>query len=297
MGIYTTYREFLQKKFGNDRILKISIDSGFSCPNRDGRVGVGGCTFCQPRAFTPPGADVSISIAQQITEQVKFYNERFKAKKFVYYFQPGSNTYGSVAELKKVFDEALSVYPDKVLGLALGTRADCLDSDILELLEEYAKKYWLTVEIGVESIYDKTLIKINRGHNYDEVKKALENLEPLIRDHNIDVCGHYIIGFPWETQEEQLNYADEINRSLFTQVKFHQLHILKNTQLEREYYRNPFPLLTLEQYCYIMRKILEKLDKKIVVQRVYATAPKDLLVAPHWGTIGAVRNYIEHYLS
>ena len=218
---YNSYNIYLKNIYG-ERIQKVTVDAGFTCPNRDGTVASGGCTYCNNESFNPGYNDPTKSISQQIDEGTEFLTRRYNVEKFIVYFQPYSNTYASLDKLKQLYEEALSV--PGVVGLTIGTRPDCVNKEKINYLETLAKSYDITLEYGLESIYDQTLKKINRGHNYQSYLDALE----LTSGRGIKICTHIILGFPWENIDQWLVEAETLSELNFDFLKIHQLHIVKN---------------------------------------------------------------------
>ena len=278
----TTYRfnrfvDYQRKRYG-ERVQKVTVDAGFTCPNRDGTIARGGCIYCNNESFNPGYNSAAKSIRQQIEEGISFLKRRYRqVRKFIVYFQPYSNTYAPLETLKKYYEEALS-HPE-VIGLTIGTRPDCVDEAKIAYLESLAKTYDITIEYGLESISDETLKKINRGHDVQSYLDALE----LTRDRGIKICTHMIFGFPWESKELWLQTADWLSDKSFDFLKIHQLHVVVDTALERMYKKNPFPLMGPEAYIDLIIQFLERLNPRIIIQRLFGEAPPRTLVAPHWG--------------
>ncbi len=288
---YNYYSAFLRKKYQNKSVYKIIVDGGFSCPNRDGSKGYGGCSYCNVDSFTPNSRYLP-SFKEQILHGMTRAEKYYKAEKFIVYFQPNTNTYAPIEELKKMYDEALSIHPEKIVGLSIGTRPDCLDNEKIDLLESYITKgFNVDLEIGMESIYDKTLEEINRGCSHHEFLEALK----LLENSPIDLCIHTILGLPGETTEMMLKYADEINR--LKQIKFiklHHLHIVKGSIMGVNYQRKPFPLFTLESYTDFLCQFLPKLRPDVVIQRLFGLADLEMLIAPNWSV---KKSEIQHYID
>jgi radical SAM protein (TIGR01212 family) len=273
---YNSYSEYIKKKYG-ERIQKVTVDAGFTCPNRDGTVAHGGCIYCNNESFNPGYNTATKSITQQIHEGVGFLKRRYGAKKFVVYFQPYSNTYASLDLLKNYYEEALS-YPG-VIGLTIGTRPDCIDEEKLDYLKSLSENYDITIEYGLESISDETLKKINRGHDYQSYLNALK----LTKKIELKICTHIILGFPWEDKTHWMNTADELSQLPFQYLKIHQLHIVKDTVLGKQHLKNPLKLLTHTEYIDIVVSFLERLNPEIIIQRLSGEAPLQVLIAPKWG--------------
>lgn len=278
MKRYNDFSSSVKQMFGK-RVQKVSIDAGFTCPNRDGKVGKGGCFYCNNVSFTPSYTSLKISVSEQISEGITFFEKRYDSISFLAYFQAYSNTYAPIEVLRVFFDEALS--NPKIIGLVIATRPDCLPEEVLDLLGEYAKDHYVMLEMGIESINNETLENINRGHSYEDAVRAIEGC----RSRGIRTCGHLILGLPGEDREEVLRQAVEISKLPIDNLKLHQLQIHRNTVFESQYLENPemFDLFTLEEYVELIVDYLELLDPDIVVERFVSFAPKNFLIAPKWG--------------
>jgi len=289
------YGPWLRARFGGERVRKVVIDAGFSCPNRDGSKGRGGCAYCNVDSFTPAAPRSIPDIRGQVLHGIRHARERYGATRFILYFQPNSNTHAPVETLKRLYDEALDAAPEEVVGLAVGTRPDCLDPQKTALLESYAKRLAVDLEIGMESIHDSTLARINRGCTHADFTTLMDRL----RDSPLQLCVHMIIGFPWETRDMMLAAADELNR--FPQIRFvklHHLHVVEGSILAAQYRREPFPLFTLPDYADFLCEFLPRLRPDIVIQRLFGLADPKLLVAPHWDLgKSAVQRFIDRTLA
>ena len=272
---FRSYNRWLQEKFG-ERVYKVIVDAGFTCPNRDGNVAVGGCAYCNNNSFRPPSAIKTDPIRDQVLEGIDYIRKRFDAQKFIIYFQPFSNTYAETEYLRQLYTEAID-HPE-VVGLAIGTRPDCVDEDKIRMIDTIADRTFVSLEFGVESIYDDTLRRVNRGHNYNAFLRAME----MTRGRSIHIGAHLILGFPWETREQWLAMADEMSRVRVDALKIHHLHIVRGTALAAEYARRPFPVLGYEEYLALLCEFVERLDRNIVIERMFGEAPFALLVAPNW---------------
>jgi radical SAM protein (TIGR01212 family) len=292
---YNKYGIHLREKYNGQRVYKVIVDGGFSCPNRDGNKGYGGCTYCNVDSFTPSLSRKSPTILTQIESGMERAIKSYKAEKFIVYFQPNTNTYAPVDYLKTMYDEALSINTDDVVGFSVGTRPDCIDAEKVALLESYCDRFDVDLEMGMESIYDETLEQINRGCSHAEFVAAVE----LLKDSPLDLCVHTIFGFPWETREMMHNYIHEINR--FPQikfVKFHHLHIVEGSIMGVKYKKNPFKLFTLEEYTDLLCELIPLLRPDIVIQRLFGISDWDLLIAPHWGMKKTqIQSYIENEID
>jgi uncharacterized protein len=276
---FNAYSYYFRGLYGS-RVQKLSIDAGFTCPNRDGSKGIGGCTYCNNDAFNPSYCEPAKSVTQQIEEGISFHMRRYRrADKYLAYFQAFSNTYAPLETLKKLYEEALA-YPG-VIGLVIGTRPDCVDEEKLQYLKVLSGGYYLALEYGIESCYNKTLERINRGHTFEEAEKVVRDTAAL----GINTGAHFILGLPGESREEMLAEADIISSLPLTTVKFHQLQIIRGTIMEQEYRENPeaFQLFTWDEYLDFFIKFLEHLNPSIVVERFTGEAPPRFLAGPGWG--------------
>jgi len=272
---YNAFGPYIRNKF-KDNVYKVNIDAGFTCPNRDGSIGFGGCIYCNNDSFRPSSVSPSLTVTKQIENGIAYLTKRYGAKKFIAYFQPYTNTYSSVDNLNRLYSEALS-HP-AVIGLAIGTRPDAVDAQKIELLQSFTKDYFILVEYGLQSIYDKTLDSINRGHNYKCFLDALE----LTRNREIYIGTHIIVGFPTEDIKETLGMADVISTLPIEFLKIHQLQVIKETKLADMYADSPFELFSYYEYLDLLVRFIERLDPNIVLQRLFATAPDNILIAPKW---------------
>lgn len=275
------------------RLQKLVIDAGFSCPNRDGTVGRGGCTYCDNAAFHPGYSTAGKPIAQQIDEGIEFHRQRYRgASGYLAYFQSYSNTYASVERLDRVYREALA-HPD-IAGIVIGTRPDCIDEAKLDLLETLSRECdVLSIEYGIESCYDSTLRRINRGHDFETARRAVE----MTAARGLPVGAHFILGLPGETEEMLLDQCALINPLPLTSVKFHQLQIVKGTAMEKEFAQRPGDFLqwTLDSYLDLVVDILERLRPDLCIERVAGEVPPRFVSETRWGLI---RNFqILHLLD
>lgn len=282
---YNHYGSYLKQKYQGKRVFKIIVDGGFTCPNRDGSKGFGGCSYCNVDSFTPELSRSTPDIREQIERGIERAITGYAADKFIIYFQPNTNTYAPTHYLKAMFDEALniaeSVSPGNIVGLSVGTRPDCIDIEKIALLESYLERgLYVDLEMGMESIYDSTLARINRGCTHGELVAVLG----LLENSPLEICLHTVFGFPWESKEMMLRYADEINR--FKQVKFvklHHLHIVEGSIMGVQYKREPFKLFSLDEYIDFLAEFIPRLREDLVIQRLFGIADFDLLIAPNWG--------------
>ena len=275
---FNSYSNYFKKQFGG-RVQKISIDAGFSCPNRDGRISTGGCTFCSNEAFNPSYCRPEKSIKQQIEEGIEFHQRRYRrANKYLAYFQPFSNTYKPLEELKKIYAEALEI--PKIVGIVIGTRPDLVDEDILHYLNEIQKTHYVMLEYGVESVYDETLKRVNRGHDFATAERAI----CMTTEYGIPCGAHFIFGLPSENKEMMLRAAEIISELPLITVKFHQLQIFKGTKMAEEYIQHPehFHLFDLEEYINFVVDFAERLNPDIVIERFAGEVPPRFLVSEPW---------------
>jgi len=276
---FNAYSNYFRSLYGA-RVQKVSIDAGFTCPNRDGTKGSGGCTYCLNDAFNPSYCVPSKSVTQQIEEGVEFHKWRYsEAVSYLAYFQAFSNTYAPLDKLKELYEEALSF--NGVIGLIIGTRPDCIDEEKLAYIKELSQRCYVAVEYGIESCYNKTLKRINRGHSFEDAIRAVERTSEL----GINAGAHFIFGLPGESRAEMMNQVDIISRLPVKTVKFHQLQIIKGTVMEKEFRENPedFELFSWEEYLDFFISFLERLNPEIVVERFTGEAPPRFLTGEGWG--------------
>jgi len=275
MQRYNTFSDELKRVFGC-RVQRLSVDAGFTCPNRDGSVGVDGCIFCGGKGAGSFGILHGAGVAEQLEHAKEVMVRKYKAALFIAYFQSYSNTYAPAAHLKKLYDEALAV-PD-VVGLIVGTRPDCLSSETLDLLAGYAETCYFWLELGLQSPLDRTLAAIGRGHDLASFTSAVANC----RARGIRVCAHIILGLPGESREEMLSGADLLNQAGVAGVKIHLLHVMRGTRLASEYLDKKVRLLDRDEYVGLVCDFLERLDPGIVVQRLTGDGNRADLIAPLW---------------
>ena len=275
---YNDFSGYFRRKF-EGRVQKISINAGFTCPNRDGSKGTGGCSYCNNQTFSPAYCNLEKSVTAQLSEGIEFFARKYNSMKYLAYFQSYSNTYAPVENLAMLYEEALR-HPE-VIGLVIATRPDCLTPEILDYLQLLAERYYIMVEFGIESHKNTSLESINRGHTFEESVLALQETARR-KIHN---CAHLILGLPGETEPDWLDQARVISKLPVENLKLHQLQIHKNTRMYREYLQNPeqFPMFTVEAYLELIIQYLELLNPEIVVERFVSEAPNELLVAPCWG--------------
>jgi radical SAM protein (TIGR01212 family) len=271
---YNAFSEELKRVFGC-RVHRISVDAGFTCPNRDGTVGSDGCIYCGGAGSGSFGIARGLAIAAQLEDGKEVMVRKYKAKKFIAYFQPYSNTYAPVEKLAALYDEALAV--KDIIGLIVGTRPDCLPPATLDLLAMYARKCWFRLELGLQSTHDRTLRAINRGHDF----AAFEYAVNACKERNIRVCAHLILGLPGESQEEMLATAGILNELKVDGVKLHLLHVMRGTRLAAMYDRGEIRVMERDGYVGLVCDFLERLEPRISIQRLTGDGGRDL-VAPLW---------------
>ncbi|PHQ56550.1 MAG: TIGR01212 family radical SAM protein [Lutibacter sp.] len=277
---YLDYSSFIKSTFG-ERVQKISLDIGFSCPNRDGSKGFGGCTYCNNDTFNPDYCEPTKSIKDQLEQGIAFFGKKYKSQKYLAYFQAYTNTYADIESLKKMYEEALNV--ERVIGLVIGTRPDCISKEIIDYLSFLSKKYFISLEFGVESTNEKTLVSVNRCHTFEETKATYE----LCKNKGFHLGAHIIIGLPGETPEDLLNHAIEISKLPINTLKLHHLQIVKNSIMQIQNKRNPenFDLFTAESYINLITDFVGKLRPDIIIERFISETPQDLLIAPKWNNL------------
>lgn len=278
--IYYDYGTWLRRHFPF-KVQKLSIDAGFTCPNRDGRIGVGGCIYCNNQSFNPTYCNPARSIREQLEEGKRFFSRKYPEMKYMAYFQAFTNTYSDLETLRKLYEEALDV--EDVVGIIIGTRPDCIDTTLLDYLQDLNTHTMVTIEYGIETTNDNTLRLINRGHNFECTRRAVE----MTAKRGITVGGHIILGLPGETAEESISQAATISALPIDILKIHQMQIIRGTKLAKLYEANPFHLYSPEEYIEVIVSYLEHLRDDIVVERFASQSPKGMLIAPQWG----LKNY------
>jgi len=280
--LYRNFQDFLKDHFQN-KVQKISLNAGFSCPNRDGVKGFGGCTYCNNQTFNPEYCKTEKSVTQQLQEGIRFFAKKYPRMDYLAYFQAYTNTYAELEKLKALYEEALDV--SGVKGLVIGTRPDCMPEDLLDYLEALSKKHFILIEYGLESTKDETLNLINRGHNFACSADAIRRTAAR----NIPVGAHIILGLPGENEDDILQHARRLNELPLNTIKLHQLQLIKGTKMARqaELYPNFIRRYTAEEYAGIVVSFLEILRPDISVERFISQAPPELLIAPNWG----LKNY------
>lgn len=275
--LYTDFNSYLKKKFG-EKVYKVTIDAGFSCPNRDGTKGYGGCIYCNPGGSKyRKNGNLSTPIEIQIEDGIKFYKQRKKANKFLAYFQTFTNTYADNQTLKSIYSIPLKY--NEIIGISIGTRPDCVDNEKISIIEEllkYKNEVW--IEYGLQTIHKKSLEFINRGHTL----KDFENAINITKNRGIKICVHIIVGLPYETKDMIIETAKYISKLPIDGIKIHSLMILKGTPLEKIYNKNNFKLLNINEYVSIVADILEIIPEKIIIQRLTGDGYRDIFIAPQW---------------
>lgn len=272
---YHSLNYFLRDKFG-EKVFKISLDGGFSCPNRDGKISSGGCLFCSERGSGDFAGNREVSITKQFENIKEMMAQKWKNGKYIAYFQAYTNTYAPIEELRKKYEEALN--QEDVVAIAIATRPDCLEEDVLDLLEEINKRVYLWIELGLQTCNDETAKIINRGYKLEVFESAMKKL----RERNIDVVVHDILGLPGETKEDMLKTIDYIAHSGAKGIKLHLLHLMKHTPMVKLYETGKLEFLSQEDYIELITKGITLLPKDIVVHRLTGDAPRNLLIGPMW---------------
>lgn len=277
---YNDYGSFIKLNFG-ERVQKIALDIGFSCPNRDGSKGVGGCTYCNNNTFNPDYCEPEKSIKLQLEHGIEFFSKKGKNHKYLAYFQAYTNTYSDFESLKKMYLEALSV--PKIVGLVIGTRPDCISDEVIDYLSFLSKKYFISLEFGVESTNEKSLLNVNRCHTFEETKATFKKCE----NKGFHLGAHIIIGLPGESKTDLLNHASEVSKLPIDTLKLHHLQIVKNSVMAVQYKRNPenFDLFSSEEYIDFITDFIGFVRPNIIIERFISEAPKDLLIAPKWNNL------------
>lgn len=278
MQRYNEFGPWLKNLLGM-KVQKISINAGFTCPNRDGSVGVGGCTYCNNQTFNPEYCRTEKSVVQQLEEGKRFFARKYPEMKYMAYFQAYTNTYSELDDLKRKYEDALGV--DGVVGVVIGTRPDCVSDNLLDYLAELNRQVCVIVEYGIESVYDKTLERINRGHDYACVVDAVNRTS----ERGLITGGHVILGLPGESRDDILKCADVLSELPLTTLKLHQLQLIKGTRMAEEYFANPegFHLFGADEYVDLVIDYVERLRPDIVLERFVSQSPSSLLAIPGWG--------------
>lgn len=272
---YHALSQFLRRRFGS-KVQRVTIDAGFTCPNVDGTVAKGGCVFCDNRSFSPNRRLPRRSIREQVHRGIEILGQRYRVSRFLAYFQAATNTYAPVAKLRQLYDEALE-HP-QVIGLAIGTRPDCVPDDVLDLLESYARQRYVCLELGLQSMHERSLDWMNRGHHLDAFLDAVQRCQ----GRGLDLCIHVILGLPGESRQDMLATARLLAGLPIQGVKIHNLHVVKDTPLETMYRRGEVHILERDEYVPLLCDFLELLPPHLVIHRLNGDAPPDYLVAPSW---------------
>ena len=281
MEAYNDFGNWIRKRLPY-RVQKISVDAGFTCPNRDGRLGTGGCVFCDNRTFNPSYCNPEKTIGEQLEEGKAFFARKYPEMKYLAYLQAYSNTYAPLDVLRQRYEEALAV--EDVVGLVIGTRPDCVDEPTLDYLQELSERLPLMiVEYGIESTNDKTLRTIGRGHNFEKSRWAVKQTA----QRGILCGGHVILGLPGETHDDMIAQAEALSELPIDILKIHQMQIISGTRLARQYAEQPFHVFAVEEYIKLIGEYLQHLREDIVVERFVSQSPADMLIAPKWG----LKNY------
>lgn len=279
---YNDFSSYLRSIFGS-KVQKITIDGGFTCPNRDGTVGRGGCTYCNNRTFSPAYCHRDKPVAQQMQDGITFFAHKYPQMRYLAYFQAYTNTYASLEELRRRYEDALAI--DGCVGIVIGTRPDCMPTELLDYLQQLSQRTYVLVEYGIESTDDVTLHRINRGHDYATAVDAVCRTA----ERGIPVGAHIILGLPCETREMLMQQAATLSRLPLTTLKLHQLQLIRGTRMAAEYEERPqdFSLFTLDGYIETVVDYVERLNPSFVLERFASQSPKELLIAPDWG----IKNY------
>jgi radical SAM protein (TIGR01212 family) len=272
---YHSYNFHLRQRFGH-LVHKVSIDAGFTCPNVDGTVARGGCVYCDNRSFSPSRRQPRVAITDQIDEGIRRLSKRFRARHFLAYFQPATNTYAPVERLRPLYESALA-HP-QIVGLVIGTRPDCVPDEVLDLIAELAQTHYVSLELGLQTIHNRSLDWMNRGHHHDAFLDAMDRA----RHRGIELCAHVILGLPDESHADMLATAAEVARLDLDAVKLHNLYVVRGTPLADQFQSGQITLLDREQYVRIAVDFLERLPSRCVVERISADAPPDYFIAPEW---------------
>ena len=277
---YNDYGTWIRRQF-EFRVQKISIDAGFTCPNRDGRKSTGGCIYCDNRTFNPSYCQRRLSVSNQLAEGKQFFARKYPDMKYLAYFQAFTNTYAPIAQLKALYEEALQV--EDIVGIVIGTRPDCVSDELLDYLAELNERTFVLVEYGLESTNNDTLLRINRGHSFEQSVSALERTH----QRGLLTGAHIILGLPGEDAAESLRQAPILSQLPIDILKIHQMQIIRGTRLAEEFEREPFHIYTVDEYIELIAQYIQRLRPDMVLERFVSQSPKELLIAPHWG----LKNY------
>ena len=273
---YYDYGTWIRSRFPF-RVQKISVDAGFTCPNRDGRLSTGGCIYCDNRTFNPSYCQRQDSITRQLETGKQFFARKYPEMKYLAYFQAYTNTYATIDRLRQLYEEALQV--EDVVGIVIGTRPDCVSDALLDYLEDLNQRCFLIVEYGVESANDDTLRRINRGHTFEQSRLAIEKTH----QRGILTGAHIILGLPGEDAAENLRQASVISALPIDILKIHQMQIIRGTRLADEFEQKPFHIYDIDEYIRLIAHYIQRLRKDLILERFVSQSPKEMLIAPHWG--------------
>lgn len=289
--LYNDFSNWIRARFPF-RVQKISIDAGLGCPNRDGRISRGGCSYCDNRAFSPAYCQAQSSVSEQLAAGKMFFARKYPAMRYLAYFQAHTNTYAPIDTLKRLYEEALSA--DGVVGIVIGTRPDCVSEPLLDYLARLAERTFVMVEYGIESANDATLQRINRGHTFACAARAVA----MTAERGILTGGHVILGLPGEDANESLRQAPLISQLKLNVLKIHQLQVIRHTPLARQYEQKPFPVYTVDEYVRLVASYIRRLRPDLVLERFVSQSPDQLLIAPRWGLKNhAFTHRLNRYLS
>ena len=277
---YNDYGTWIRRQFPY-RVQKISIDAGFTCPNRDGRISTGGCIYCDNRTFNPSYCQRRLKVSAQLDEGKQFFAHKYPDMKYLAYFQAFTNTYAPIAQLKALYEEALQV--EDIVGIVIGTRPDCVSDELLDYLAELNERTFVLVEYGLESANNATLQRINRGHSFEQSVSALERTH----QRGLLTGTHIILGLPGEDAAESLHQAPILSQLPIDILKIHQMQIIRGTKLAEMYEREPFHIYSVDEYIELIAQYIQRLRPDMVLERFVSQSPKELLIAPHWG----LKNY------
>ena len=277
---YNDYGTWIRRQFPY-RVQKISIDAGFTCPNRDGRISTGGCIYCDNRTFNPSYCQRRLKVSAQLDEGKQFFAHKYPDMKYLAYFQAFTNTYAPIAQLKALYEEALQV--EDIVGIVIGTRPDCVSDELLDYLAELNERTFVLVEYGLESANNATLQRINRGHSFKQSVSALERTH----QRGLLTGAHIILGLPGEDAAESLRQAPILSQLPIDILKIHQMQIIRGTKLAEMYEREPFHIYSVDEYIELIAQYIQRLRPDMVLERFVSQSPKELLIAPHWG----LKNY------
>ena len=277
---YNDYGTWIRRQFPY-RVQKISIDAGFTCPNRDGRISTGGCIYCDNRTFNPSYCQRRHSVTQQLEEGKRFFAHKYPDMKYLAYFQAFTNTYAPLAQLKALYEEALQV--EDIVGIVIGTRPDCVSDELLDYLSALNQRTFVLVEYGVESANNDTLLRINRGHSFEQSCDAIKRT----KQRGLLTGAHIILGLPGEDAAESLRQSSIISSLPIDILKIHQMQIIRGTRLAEAYAATPFHIYTVDEYIQLIAEYIQRLRPNLILERFVSQSPKELLIAPHWG----LKNY------